>query len=86
MNIIRTRQETDLEGITEYKVEETDLTRTRILFTLIPIWINRFSWFQRINVLERLCIVTKKEFNDGWSYMHHWGKPKEVWLKEKIID
>jgi hypothetical protein len=74
----------DLEGTTDYKVKKTNKVRTKKMFTLIPLWLNKFSWFQHIIVKERMYIVQKKEFEE-YNYTFYWTKPYEEWRIEKII-
>ncbi len=77
---------TDIEGLTEYRVTETEETRVRKIFTYIPLWLNRFSWLQNIEVIERKRLVQELRFNDGGTYGHEWTLPKEEWVKEMIKD
>lgn len=75
----------ELKGNDEYQVTKTDETRVRKTFTLFPIWLNRFSWFQTIEIFERKYITRQLEFNDGFTYQFYWSKPKDEWIKEYII-
>lgn len=54
------------------------------MFTWIPLWINKFSWFQTVVVLDRKLIVKRKEF-DEYNMCSYWTKPKPEWRVEKIL-
>jgi hypothetical protein len=85
MEVIEEFGATDIEGNTEYKVKKTDETRIRKVFTYLPLWLNKFSWFQNIEVLERKHIVQRKYYDDGWSYQSYWSDPYDKWIKEEIL-
>lgn len=85
MNILEEYEATDVECNTKFKVKKTDRIRVREVFTILPLWLNRFSWMQKVSVQERLLLVSREEFNDGWSYKHYWSKEYEQWEKEKIL-
>ncbi len=78
-------EHTDLEGLRQYRVIKTDETRIRKIFTWLPLWLNRLSWLQNIEVLERKEMVSELLFDDGDTYQSYWTPPKEEWVKEEII-
>lgn len=76
----------DIERHYDYEVRKTNITRKRVFFALLPIWIkSKFRWLKHIEVLERKYYSRKKEFDGGMTYQFYWSKWKEEWRIEKII-
>lgn len=67
----------------EYNYQKTNMVRTKTIFSWYPIWLNKFSWFQTIEVEERLHLVTAKHFNE-YTFVYYNVGPKEEWIIEKI--
>ena len=84
MKVIKEIEGTDIEGRKEYRAKKTDETRVRRVFTFLPLWLNRFSWFQKVDILERKYVVQWLEFSE-FSYKFYWSEPQEEWYKEKIL-
>ena len=87
MNILKEYVVEGLEPWQKAKVRETDVVRTITKFTYLPLHVNnKWSWFQRVKVLERLHYVQYEDFDDGYSYQSYWKKAKEEWWEEDILE
>ncbi len=68
------------------RTQKTEETRVVKIFTWLPLWLNRLSWLQRIEVMERKQIVFEQWFDEGGTELFYWAESKEEWIKEKIIN
>ena len=82
--IIKEYEAFDLEGRTVYKVKKTNKTRTISKFTYLPLWLNKFSWLQKVDIVQRKYIVQKECF-DEYNVEFRLSKPYEEWRNETIL-
>lgn len=85
-NIVNSFEATDLEGMYDFIVYETDESKIKNFFAWYPLWIgNKFRWFKQVSVKYIYYISIRNEF-DEWNYLHYWDKPKGRWKMIEILN
>lgn len=75
----------------EYQSKETGEFRERRKLSIFPliivgdefVWTGK--WFTYVTVQEQKIMERYLKFDDGWTYMHYWGKWEETWEFVKIV-
>lgn len=86
MKIIEQYYTDDNEGHHKFHVKKTDQIKEKKIFALFPLLVNKkFRWFKYTTIKQRLYFISRKEFDDGWSYKNYWTEYKKRWEIEEII-
>lgn len=85
-NIVNSFKSTDVEGLCDFIVYETDESKIKNFFAWYPLWIKyKFRWFKNVSVRYIYYIDIKKDF-DEWNYTFYWTKPRGEWKMIEILN